>query len=115
MKKHNQKKRDISKNPRKHGFKIRLNDHEYERIKLLYGDEQMAPKARRILLDHIANGENSVSQELMSLRLEISAIGNNLNQIAKHFNSGDSSLSLDIDKELYKIKHAINRKLLLVR
>ena len=114
MKKHNQKKRDISKNPRKHGFKIRLNDAEYERIKLLYGSEQMAPKARRILLDHIADGENSVSQELRNLQKEISAIGNNLNQIARHINSGGDA-SIDISNEIYKIKHSINRKLLLIR
>lgn len=114
MKKHNQKKRDISKNLRKHGFKIRLNDAEYERIKLLYGSEQMAPKARRILLDYVADGENSVSDELRNLQREISAIGNNINQIAKHLNSGKDA-SFDIEKEIYYIKHAINKKLLLVR
>ena len=117
MKKYNHKKRDIRKNPRKHGFKIRLNDAEYERIKLLYGEQQMAPKARRILLDYVANGENSVSDELKALRLEVSKIGNNFNQIAKHLNSGspDSFDRHDIEKELYKIKHSINKKLLLVR
>ncbi|MFE8873160.1 plasmid mobilization relaxosome protein MobC [Acetobacter persici] len=114
MKKYNQKKRDISKNPRTHGFKIRLNDQEYERIKLLYGSEQMAPKARRILLDYVADGENSVSQELRNLQKEISAIGNNLNQIARHLNSGGNS-SINVNNEIYKIKHAINRKLLLIR
>ncbi|MFT8912952.1 plasmid mobilization relaxosome protein MobC [Zymomonas mobilis] len=114
MPKYNQKKRDISKNPRKHDFKIRLNDTEYERIKMLYGDQQMAPTARKILLDHIAGG-SSVSSELRLLREEVSRIGNNVNQIAKALNSGENSDISGLKNFIYQIKKSINKKLLIIR
>lgn len=114
MKKYNQKKRDISKNPRTHGFKIRLNDSEYERIKMLYGDQQMAPTARKILLNHIAGG-SSVSNELRLLREEVARIGNNVNQIARALNSGQSTETPNLPDYIYKIRKMINKKLLQIR
>lgn len=114
MKKYNQKKRDISKNPRKHDFKIRLNDIEYERIKMLYGDQQMAPTARKILLNHVAGG-STVSDELKALREEVARIGNNVNQIARALNSGQSTETSNLPDYIYKIRKMINKKLLTIR
>lgn len=114
MAKYNQKKRDISKNPRKHGFKIRLNDSEYERIKMLYSEQKMAPTARRILLDYVAGG-SSVSDELKLLREEISRIGNNVNQIAKALNSGEQPDVSGLSDYIHQIKRNINKKLLTIR
>lgn len=114
MKKYNQKKRDISKNPRKHDFKIRLNDIEYERIKMLYGDQQMAPTARKILLNHVAGG-STVSNELKALREEVARIGNNVNQIAKALNSHEKSDVSELPDYIYKIRKMINKKLLAIR
>lgn len=114
MPKYNQKKRDISKNPRKHGFKIRLNDSEYQRIQMLYGEQQMAPTARRILLDYVAGG-STVSDELKLLREEVSRIGNNINQIAKALNGGEQSDVSGISDYINQIKRNINKKLLTIR
>lgn len=114
MKKYNQKKRDISKNPRKHDFKIRLNDIEYERIKMLYGDQQMAPTARKILLNHVAGG-STVSDELKALREEVARIGNNVNQIAKALNSHENADIAGLSDYIYKIRKMINKKLLTIR
>lgn len=114
MKKYNQKKRDISKNPRKHDFKIRLNDIEYERLKDICKNVQMAPYARNVLLNHIAGG-STVSDELKALREEVARIGNNVNQIARALNSHENADIAGLSDYIYKIRKMINKKLLTIR
>lgn len=91
-----------------------MNDIEYERLKDICKDVQMAPYARKIILNHIAGG-SSVSDELRLLREEVARIGNNVNQIARALNSGQSTETSNLPDYIYKIRKMINKKLLQIR
>ncbi|MDL2170838.1 plasmid mobilization relaxosome protein MobC [Asaia sp. HumB] len=58
-------------------------------------------------------GGSLIAEELLALRQELSAIGNNLNQIARRLNNGEqvpvSSLPEDIDDLKVRINRVLGR------
>jgi len=93
---------------------IRVKPEERERLKRNAGAQRLSIWCRRVLLNELAGGL-SIAEELLALRRELSAIGNNLNQIARRRNAGEqvdvTALPADIDA----LKARINRVLRRVR
>lgn len=78
---------------KKNRFEIRLTDKEYAQLK------EKAAKAgvcrATLLRNYISDKpmvDGDVAEELRRLRVEISRIGNNLNQIAKRWNESGSDM-----------------------
>lgn len=67
---------------------IRVKPEERERLKSTAGPRRLSVWCRRALLNELAGGA-SIAEELLALRCELSAIGNNLNQIARRVNTGE--------------------------
>ena len=93
---------------------IRVKPEERERLKTTAGAGRLSVWCRKVLLNELAGGA-SIAEELLALRRELSAIGNNLNQIARRLNTKEqvdiAALPLVIDD----IKARINRTLRRVR
>lgn len=93
---------------------IRMKPEERERLKTTAGPRSLSVWCRKVLLNELAGGA-SIAEELLALRRELSAIGNNLNQIARRLNTGEqvdiAALPADIDT----LKARINRVLRRVR
>ncbi|MBS1018114.1 MobC family plasmid mobilization relaxosome protein [Gluconobacter cerinus] len=93
---------------------IRVRPEERERLKTTAGARRLSVWCRKVLLNELAGGA-SIAEELLALRRELSAIGNNLNQIARRLNTGEqvdiAALPADIDT----LKARINRVLRRVR
>ncbi|GAN91137.1 hypothetical protein Gbfr_024_031 [Gluconobacter frateurii M-2] len=93
---------------------IRVKPEERERLKTTAGAGRLSVWCRKVLLNELAGGA-SIAEELLALRRELSAIGNNLNQIARRLNTGEqvdiAALPADIDT----LKARINRVLRRVR
>lgn len=93
---------------------IRVRPDEQARIKRIAGPRRLSVWCRRVLLDELAGGI-SIAQELLALRQELSAIGSNLNQIARRLNSGEQVEITSKLPELDDLKARINRVLGRVR
>ncbi|WP_249207883.1 MobC family plasmid mobilization relaxosome protein [Gluconobacter cerinus] len=66
---------------------------------------------RLSLYDYMHNG-NQIGPQLNAIRRELSAIGNNINQIARHLNSGkDAELTEEIKESLQDMRHDLKRVL----
>ncbi|GBR17367.1 MobC family plasmid mobilization relaxosome protein [Gluconobacter frateurii] len=93
---------------------IRVKPEERERLKTTAGARRLSVWCRKVLLNELAGGA-AIAEELLALRRELSAIGNNLNQIARRLNTGEqvdiAALPADIDT----LKARINRVLRRVR
>ena len=93
---------------------IRVKPEEQERIKRNAGPRRLSVWCRNVLLNELA-GESSIAEELLSIRRELSSIGNNLNQIARRANSGEHVDIASRIPEIDALKHRINRVLRRVR
>ena len=95
---------------------IRVSDEEHKDIHDFAKRKKMKVSgfARAVLLNEKAGG-SLISDELLLLRRELSAIGNNLNQIAKRSNSGESVEISGILKTISDTQNNINKKLRLFR
>ncbi|MDR6183260.1 plasmid mobilization relaxosome protein MobC [Asaia bogorensis] len=93
---------------------IRISPEEQERLKRIAGPRRLSVWCRRVLLSELAGG-TSIAEELLALRQELSAIGNNLNQIAKRLNTGEQVEIASKLPELDDLKARINRVLGRVR
>ena len=86
---------------------IRVTPEERERLKTTAGTRRLSVWCRRVLLSELAGG-TSIAEELLALRQELSAIGNNLNQIAKRLNTGEQVEIASKLPELDDLKARIN-------
>ncbi|MBF0851460.1 plasmid mobilization relaxosome protein MobC [Gluconobacter sp. R75690] len=93
---------------------IRVKPEERERLKTTAGTRRLSVWCRKVLLNELAGGA-SIAEELLALRRELSAIGNNLNQIARRRNTGEQVEIASRIPELDDIKARINRALRRVR
>ncbi|RUT24853.1 plasmid mobilization relaxosome protein MobC [Asaia sp. W19] len=93
---------------------IRVTPDARKRLIRKAGTRRISVWCRRVLLDELAGGI-SIAQELLALRQELSAIGNNLNQIARRMNSGEQVEITSKLPELDDLKARINRVLGRVR
>ncbi|NVN03384.1 MULTISPECIES: plasmid mobilization protein [Asaia] len=93
---------------------IRVRPDEQARIKRKAGTRRVSDWCRRVLLNEMAGG-SLIAEELLALRQELSAIGNNLNQIAKRLNTGEQVEIASKLPELDDLKARINRVLGRVR
>jgi len=93
---------------------IRISPEEQERLKRNAGPRRLSAWCRKVLLNELAGGA-SIAEELLGLRRELSAIGNNLNQIARRLNTGEQVEITSRIPELDDIKARINRALRRVR
>ena len=91
---------------------IRVKPEERERLKTAAGTRRLSVWCRKVLLNELAGGA-SIAEELLALRRELSAIGNNLNQIARRLNTGEqvdiAALPADIDTLKARINRALRR------
>lgn len=90
-------------------IKIRLRPSEYDFLKSK-SNKNFSKYCRSVLLDTSYNGP-SLSSELYELRKEINAIGNNINQLAKHANSGEQVHISGLSETIDRIQKDINKKL----
>lgn len=93
---------------------IRVRPDEQARIKRKAGTRRVSDWCRRVLLNEMAGG-NLIAEELLALRQELSAIGNNLNQIARRLNGGEQVHVSSLPKDIDDLKARINRVLGRVR
>ncbi|MDR6182945.1 plasmid mobilization protein [Asaia bogorensis] len=93
---------------------IRVRPDEQARIKRKAGTRGVSDWCRRVLLNEMAGG-SLIAEELVALRQELSAIGNNLNQIARRLNSGEQVYVSSLPKDIDDLKARINRVLGKVR
>jgi hypothetical protein len=110
------KKRVDDKDELKHSIRIRVNDEKYRELcKLLEGNprQDMSGLVRNILYNRpvkILTRDttfDSVMEELAKLRTELKAIGVNINQITRWFNSFPET-----ERKLIQAKAAFNNYLL---
>jgi len=91
---------------------IRVRPDEQARIKRKAGTRRVSDWCRRVLLNEMAGG-SLIAEELLALRQELSALGNNVNQIARRLNTGEqvsvSSLPQDIDDLKSRINYMLGR------
>jgi len=93
---------------------VRVRPEERERLKTRAGARRLSAWCRRVLLNELAGGI-SIAEELLALRRELSAIGNNLNQIARRLNTGEQVEITALPRVIDDIKARINRVLRRVR
>lgn len=89
-------------------IKIRLRPSEYDFLKSK-SNNNFSKYCRSVLLDTSYNGP-SLSSELYELRKEINRIGNNINQLAKHANSGEQVDISGLSETIDRIQKDINKK-----
>ncbi|WP_215767486.1 plasmid mobilization relaxosome protein MobC [Gluconobacter cerinus] len=89
---------------------IRISPEEQERLKRIAGPRRLSVWCRRVLLNDLAGGA-SIAEELLALRRELSAIGNNLNQIARRLNTGEQVDIAGLPADIDTLKARINRVL----
>lgn len=91
---------------------IRVRPEEREKLKRNAGTRRLSVWCRKVLLNELAGGA-SIAEELLALRRELSAIGNNLNQIARRLNKGEqvdiAALPADIDTLKVRINRVLRR------
>lgn len=70
------------------------------------GHNGIAPLMRQLMRESVSCGKrgDEIRTELQNIRLELSQIGNNVNQTAKHLNQGHSEHIGNINAELKEIK-----------
>ncbi|MBS0984138.1 DUF6290 family protein [Gluconobacter cerinus] len=95
---------------------IRVSDKEHKRIHKYAKNKKIKVSkfARDTLLNEQAGG-SLISDELLLLRRELSAIGNNLNQIAKRSNSGEQIQISDTLEAIADMQNNINKNLRIFR
>lgn len=93
---------------------IRVRPDEQARIKRKTGTGRVSDWCRRVLLNEMAGG-SLIAEELLALRQELSAIGNNVNQIARRLNSGEQVPASSLPQDIDDLKARINRVLGRVR
>lgn len=79
-------------------IRVRLTAEEANRLRTV-SSGNVSRYVRRAVLDVQANGP-SLHDNLVAIKGEISAIGNNLNQIARRINSGESAMPQSIMQAL---------------
>lgn len=95
---------------------IRVSDKEHKDIHDFAKRKKMKVSgfARAVLLNEKAGGA-FISDELLLIRRELSKIGNNINQIAKHLNSGEEADISGVSDAIADMQNNINKKLRLFR
>ncbi|GCE82693.1 hypothetical protein MSKU9_0834 [Komagataeibacter diospyri] len=65
----------------------------------------IAPLMRQLMRESVSTGKrgDEIREQLKNIRLELSQIGNNINQIAKRINQGNPEHITNIDNELNEI------------
>ncbi|GAA4491185.1 hypothetical protein GCM10023158_04400 [Gluconacetobacter tumulicola] len=90
---------------------LRLNPSEMTRIKQAAGSRKVASFLRQAALDVRAGGPH-LHDDLVGIRAELRAIGNNLNQIAKRVNQGgDADGIATVTADIGSISKVLNRAL----
>lgn len=69
------------------------------------GHNGIAPLMRQLMRESVSCGKrgDEIREQLKNIRLELSQIGNNINQIAKKLNQGNPEHITNIDNELNEI------------
>lgn len=83
-------------------IKVRMPEDYFIKAKLYAKNKKvfLSELCRLSLYDYIHNG-NQIGPQLNAIRRELSAIGNNINQIARHLNSGqDAEITNDIKDKI---------------
>lgn len=92
-------------------IKVRMPEEYYLKAKLYAKNKKvfLSELCRLSLYDYMHNGEH-IGPQLNAIRRELSAIGNNINQIARHLNSGqDAELTDDIKDKLEDMRIDLKR------
>jgi hypothetical protein len=76
---------------RNHTIKIRVDDQELDQLKEKYQGQQLAVAMRNASLDNYANRQIRIDPRLLR---QLSALGNNLNQIPRQCNAKLSQIML---------------------
>lgn len=85
----------------------RAEREQFEKARNDAGFPSLTGWLRAIAYERMAcENPESLSKELHNMRLELARIGNNLNQIAKRINSGESA---DVTECLYDVRQIIKQ------
>ena len=90
-------------------LRTRVKPDEWERIKDNAG-KSVSGYIRKTALEHMAGGP-TIASELHELRRQVSAIGNNVNQMAKRVNQGEQAEIGTLQDMLNGIQRDINERL----
>lgn len=94
-------------------IKVRMPEEYFLKAKLYAKNKKvfLSELCRLSLYDYMHNGQQ-IGPQLNGIRRELSAIGNNINQIARHLNSGNNAeLTEEIKKSLHDMRHDLKRVL----
>lgn len=104
---------------RTHDLRIRLSDAEYAKLSTnaAVDNASMSSFMRSVLLDYVSSNRrpDGVVTALSALSRELSAVGNNLNQIAHVLNGGGSSDVTQTRNEIDVLKARVRKMLVGIR